>query len=66
MRPIVAPSSVGLESVLERLSVVKSCRRTLIDTVRPEKPFLRIRVPTSFAWRVSSPSISLRSLRSAS
>ena len=35
-------------------------------TVRPEMPFLRIRVPTSRACRVSSPSISLRSVRSES
>ena len=36
IRPMVPPSSVGLDSVLERLSVVKSCSRTLMVTVRPE------------------------------
>ncbi len=65
-RAMVPPSSVGLVRVLERLSVVKSCSRTLIVTVRPERPFLRSRAPTSVAWRVSRPSSRRRSVRSVS
>ena len=65
-RAMVPPSSVGLARVLERLSVVKSWRRTLMVTVRPERPLLRSRAPTSFAWRVSRPSRRRRSVRSES
>ena len=40
---MVAAWSVGDGSVVERLRVVKSCSRTLIVTVRPERPCLRSR-----------------------
>ncbi len=65
-RAIVAALSVGEASVVERLRVVKSCSRTLIVTVRPDRPCLRSRVATSPAWRVSRCSISDRSVRSVS
>ena len=54
-RATVAVLSVGSGRVEERLSVVKSWRRTLIVTVRPERPCLRSRVATSPAWRVEQP-----------
>ena len=50
----------------DRLSVVKSCSRTLIVTVRPDRPCLRSRAATSPACRVSRPSIKRRSVRSVS
>ena len=45
-RAIVGPLSVGEGRVVERLRVVKSCSRTLIVTVRPERPLLRSRSAT--------------------
>ena len=54
-RATVPAVSVGEPSVLERLSVVKSCSRTLMVTVRPESPCLRSRLATSPAWRVEQP-----------
>ncbi len=65
-RATVVVLSVGEVSVVDRLSVVKSCSRTLIVIVRPDRPCLRSRPATSLACRVSSPSISLRSVRSVS
>ena len=54
-RAMVPASSVGAGRVVERLSVVKSCRRTLIVTVRPERPLLRSRAATSPACRREQP-----------
>ncbi len=63
---MVVALSVGDGSVEERLRVVKSCSRTLIVTVRPDRPALRSRSATPLACRVSRPSISFRSVRSVS
>ena len=65
-RAIGAASSEGSGSVAERLCVVKSCSRTLIVTVRPERRDLRSRSATLAAWRSSSASRSRLSTWSVS
>ena len=55
-RAICRPSSEGSDRVADRLTVEKSCSRTLIETVRPEIRALRSRSVTFAAWRSSSAS----------
>ena len=63
---MVGAASVGAASVVERDRVVKSWRRTLSVTVRPDRPLVRSRSATLVAWRVTSPAIRRGSVRSVS